>query len=84
MLEAQWKKFENAIDHLAVGIALVDGLVVDVDLLLVILLGHRPAGGLLKGRSLLDKDAFFDPAGSLTDTGAANLALLNQEMSLSK
>lgn len=35
-------------------------------------------------RSLLDKDAFFDPAGSLTDTGAANLALLNQEMSLSK
>ncbi len=35
-------------------------------------------------RSLLDKDAFFDPAGNLTDTGAANLALLNQEMSLSK
>ncbi len=35
-------------------------------------------------RSLLDKDAFFDPAGSLTDTGAAGLALLNQEMSLSK
>lgn len=35
-------------------------------------------------RSLLDKDAFFDPAGNLTDTGAANLALLNQEMTLSK
>lgn len=35
-------------------------------------------------RALLDKDAFLDPAGNLTDTGAASLALLNQEMTLSK
>ena len=42
---------------LAVGIALVDGLVVDVDLLLVILLGHRTSGSLLKGKVILQGTA---------------------------
>ncbi len=45
---------------------------------------NQTISGTKNLRSLLDKDSFLDASGSLTDSGAAYLALLNQEMTASK